>query len=81
MRHKLNKLLLNTGKALCLRIRVMEKQLDLNEITDWESFILFYDVLGFPDSYRRNMYAWIECMSHVDVSDADKSTRLNFIPA
>lgn len=40
----------------------------VEKIADWPSF---HDTLqrelGFPDFYRRNMNAWIDCMTSVDI--------------
>ena len=40
-------------------------------IRDWNSFHDEFDrVFGFPDFYGRNMDAWIDCMSSLDVVEA-----------
>lgn len=40
------------------------------KIGDWLSFHeVFKTTLGFPDFYRRNMNAWIDCMTSVDRVD------------
>lgn len=45
-------------------------RIDTNRIKDWNSFHnLFAEVFGFPDFYGRNMDAWIDCMSSLDVED------------
>jgi RNAse (barnase) inhibitor barstar len=55
-------------------------KLDGDAITDWDSF---HDVcaaeFGFPDFYGRNMDAWIDCLSYVDVGDG--MSRLELEPA
>jgi len=36
-------------------------------ITDWNSFHeVFFEIMGFPSFYGRNMNAWIDCMSSLD---------------
>jgi RNAse (barnase) inhibitor barstar len=44
------------------------------EITDWDSF---HDVLqrelGFPPFYGRNMNAWIDCMTSIDLPEDQMS--------
>jgi hypothetical protein len=50
-------------------------RLDCNRILDWDSFhSVFAEVFGFPDSYGRNMNAWIDCMSYLDEPDAGMSS-------
>jgi len=40
------------------------------EITDWDSFHeVFQRAMGFPSFYGRNMNAWIDCMTSVDLPD------------
>jgi RNAse (barnase) inhibitor barstar len=40
------------------------------EVTDWESFHdTFAAALGFPDFYGRNLNAWDDCLTHVDLDD------------
>jgi Barstar (barnase inhibitor) len=43
-------------------------KLDASQISDWDTF---HDVLarafGFPEFYGRNMNAWIDCMTWLDV--------------
>lgn len=45
-------------------------RLDGSQIRDWDSF---HDVsarqLGFPSFYGRNMNAWIDCLTYLDVGD------------
>ena len=45
-------------------------RLDGSKIHDWASF---HDVssqqLGFPPFYGRNMNAWIDCLTHLDLGD------------
>jgi hypothetical protein len=44
--------------------------LDCEPIHDWPSFHSeFSRVLGFPDFYGRNMDAWIDCMTSLDVPE------------
>src|SRR3569832_1011806 len=44
--------------------------LDGSAITDWESFhTICAQAFGLPDFYGRNLDAWIDCMSYVDVGD------------
>jgi RNAse (barnase) inhibitor barstar len=39
-------------------------------ITDWDSFHdIFKLIFGFPDFYGRNMNAWIDCMTDIDVKE------------
>jgi len=46
-------------------------RINCNEIVSREAFHdVFRDALGFPDFYGRNMDAWIDCMSSLDVADA-----------
>lgn len=53
----------------------MEVSIDFGDIKDWEAFhSVFFEVMGFPEFYGRNMDAWIECMSYVDDTDAGMST-------
>ena len=44
--------------------------LDCDRITDWPSF---HDecarVFGFPDFYGRNLDAWVDCMTSLDVPE------------
>ena len=41
---------------------------DGSKITNWETFHnLFEELLGFPGFYGRNMDAWIDCMTSIDV--------------
>ena len=42
--------------------------IDLRKITDTESFhVVFSAVLGFPEFYGKNMNAWIDCMTSLDL--------------
>ena len=42
-------------------------KLDTRRISDWTTFHdVFAEVFGFPDSYRHNMNAWIDCMTSLD---------------
>ena len=44
--------------------------LDGSAITDWESFhTVCAQEFGFPDFYGRNLDAWIDCMSYIDMGD------------
>ena len=52
----------------------MEISIDFNRISDWHSFHeVFSEVMGFPDFYRMNNNAWIDCMSYIDDKDAGMS--------
>jgi RNAse (barnase) inhibitor barstar len=43
-------------------------RIDTRRITDWDSFhTLFFEEFQFPDYYGRNMDAWIDCMSDIDL--------------
>jgi hypothetical protein len=43
-------------------------QIDGDKINDWASFhAQFAEVLGFPAFYGRNMNAWNDCMTSLDV--------------
>lgn len=45
-------------------------QIDGSKITDWVSFHdSFSKALGFPAFYGRNMNAWIDCMTSLDVPE------------
>ena len=47
-------------------------KLDTRRITDWETFHnRFAEVFDFPDYYGRNMNAWIDCMTDLDVGRTD----------
>jgi hypothetical protein len=42
--------------------------IDLRDITDTASFhAVFAETLGFPFYYGRNMDAWIDCMTSLDM--------------
>jgi RNAse (barnase) inhibitor barstar len=42
--------------------------LDTRLITDWDTFHdVFAELFGFPDFYGRNLDAWIDCMTSLDV--------------
>ena len=44
--------------------------IDLDRITDWDSFhAVFAEAMGFPAFYGRNMDAWIDCMTDLDVPE------------
>jgi hypothetical protein len=50
-------------------------QVDATRITDWDSFhALFFGLLGFPGFYGRNMNAWIDCMTSLDVPEDGMSS-------
>jgi hypothetical protein len=54
-------------------------KIDTQQITDWESFHnLFAEVFGFPGFYGRNMDAWIDCMSSLDLP-ADGMTQIHVL--
>jgi RNAse (barnase) inhibitor barstar len=43
--------------------------IDCAKICDWPSFhSVFADVFAFPSFYGRNMDAWVDCMSSLDVA-------------
>jgi hypothetical protein len=45
-----------------------------DEITYWDTFHdVFAAVLGFPEFYRRNMNAWIDCLTYADEDDGMRS--------
>jgi hypothetical protein len=47
----------------------------IGEITDWNSFHdVFQRVLGFPAFYGRNMNAWIDCMTSLDLPSDGMTT-------
>src|SRR5580658_8560560 len=55
-------------------------RLDCGKISDWDSFhAVFAETFGFPAFYGRNMNAWIDCMSYLDVLEAGMS-RVNVPP-
>ena len=44
--------------------------IDCSAIRDWDSFHdQFVAAFGFPDFYGRNMNAWIDCMTSLDMPD------------
>jgi hypothetical protein len=52
-------------------------RLDAFRLRDWESFhSVFAEVFGFPDFYGRNMDAWIDCMTSLDMPD-DRMTSVH----
>ena len=54
--------------------------IDTQRITDWDSFhSIFAEVFGFPDFYGRNMDAWIDCMTSLDVPE-DGMTQVHVAP-
>ena len=45
-------------------------EIDCDLISEWDSFhSVFADALGFPDFYRRNMNAWVDCMTSLDAPE------------
>ena len=45
-------------------------KIDTGKIHDWDSFHnVFKESMGFPDFYGRNMDAWIDCMTFLDVPE------------
>jgi len=45
-------------------------QIDGSKITDWNSFHDYFSkTFGFPDFYGRNMNAWNDCMTSLDVAE------------
>ncbi|MCB1019179.1 MAG: barstar family protein [Bryobacterales bacterium] len=55
-------------------------EIDTERIVDWESFHdVFQWSLGFPDFYGRNLNAWIDCMTSLDVP-ADRLTTVHVSP-
>jgi RNAse (barnase) inhibitor barstar len=54
--------------------------LDCRNIFDWPSFHEeFSRVFGFPDFYGKNMNAWIDCMTSLDVPE-DGMTSVHCLP-
>lgn len=52
----------------------MRVKIDLERIKDWDTFHeVFYEAMGFPGFYGRNMDAWIDCMSYIDEPGAGMS--------
>jgi RNAse (barnase) inhibitor barstar len=50
-------------------------KLDTRRITDWDTFHdVFAEVFGFPDYYGRNMDAWIDCMTFLDIPPYEMTT-------
>jgi hypothetical protein len=46
-----------------------------SRIQDWATFHgVFAEAFGFPTFYRRNMNAWIDCMTSLDDPDAGMTT-------
>jgi hypothetical protein len=46
----------------------MTVRVDGRRITDWDSFhAVFAEAFGFPAFYGRNLNAWIDCMTSLDV--------------
>jgi hypothetical protein len=45
-------------------------KIPVDKIEDWPSFHdVFQRTLGFPQFYGRNMNAWIDCMTSVDLAE------------
>ena len=52
----------------------MEININFGEIIDWETFhTVFSTQMGFPEFYGRNMNAWIDCMSSIDLPEEKMS--------
>ena len=52
----------------------MRVKIDLNRIKNWDDFHdVFYEAMGFPGFYGRNMDAWIDCLSYIDDPEAGMS--------
>ncbi len=50
-------------------------KIDASQIKSWDDFHSYFaKVLGFPDFYGRNMNAWIDCMTSIDLPDDGLST-------
>jgi RNAse (barnase) inhibitor barstar len=55
-------------------VKFKEIAIDASDIRDWPSFhSTFATALGFPEFYGRNMDAWIDCMTDLDVPGAGMS--------
>lgn len=55
-------------------------KIDCSRIRDWESFhAVFAEAFGFPSFYGRNMNAWIDCLSSLDVPE-DGMTNVHCAP-
>ena len=49
--------------------------IDCRELTNWDSYHdAFAAAFGFPDFYGRNMNAWIDCLTSLDVPDDGLTT-------
>ena len=45
-------------------------RLPTSAITDWDSFhAICQETFGFPSFYGRNMNAWIDCLTYLDLGD------------
>jgi RNAse (barnase) inhibitor barstar len=54
---------------------ISKVSVDCERITDWSSFhSVFAEAFGFPDFYGRNMNAWIDCMSYLDMPEAEMTS-------
>jgi RNAse (barnase) inhibitor barstar len=50
---------------------------DCSKTSNWNSFHDEFAVaFGFPDFYRKNMNAWIDCMTYFDDSVRTRSHRI-----
>ena len=55
-------------------------KIDCARIADWPSFhAVFAETFGFPDFYGKNISAWIDCMTSLDVPE-DGMTQLHCAP-
>lgn len=51
-------------------MKVTVVTIDMSRIKDWGSFHdVFAEAMGFPSFYGRNMNAWIDCMTDLDVPE------------
>lgn len=61
------------AKELYIR-KFMEVNINFSEIIDWETFHkVFSTQMGFQEFYGRNMDAWIDCMSSIDLPEEKMS--------
>lgn len=55
-------------------------KIDCARITDWPSFhAVFAEAFGFPDTYGKNISAWIDCLTSLDAPE-DGMTKLHCAP-
>jgi RNAse (barnase) inhibitor barstar len=60
------------GKA---KYRLYNRQVDANLITDWQTLhSVFAEKFGLPGFYGRDMDAWVDCLSYLDVPGAEMSS-------